>query len=1301
MPERSRQPIYKISLSLAQTQHIFPFTEHEASSDRFMSCSTRHRLEPLRARQSDRLTFRLASIVFLTAALLGSTLGATPASGPAQSTSAPKPLSQYHHDVWETQHGLPQNSVKAMVLRRDGYLWLGTESGLVRFDGVRFVTFDRQSKPVLKDPDVTALFEDVKGDLWVGTEQGLIFRYARDEFVAVPASEPLRRAVRAFYQDKDGRLWIAAGNHVGRLEQDQFKLLQDSRANVYGFDEDGQGTLWVATGAGLARASDDRLIPDELTMSVQAVHFDAHGTRWLGTPDGLWRIGPRGERKHYGVANGLPSNDTRVLREDSQGVLWIGTAGGGLARLAGEQLDTFTAREGLSDLTVTALLEDHEDSIWIGTAAGGLNRLRAVPFNALTRQDRLPSNDVLSVYEDKESRLWIGTDGGGLTCIAPDRTITYTTQEGLPSNSVWTTWQASDGSIWAGTADRGLARFADGTWVSYSNRPEMPQGGIRAIYEDRGGALWIGNRDGLHRIRSGTITTFTKAQGLSSNNVSSIQEDQEGTLWIGTLEGGLNRMKDGKFFAYTTAEGLSTNDVSAIAVTGRYVWVGTFDGRLHLIRSDRALALPPRENQTNGRVLQILDDERGSLWVSTQRGITRYDQGDLLKVANGARPFTTPRVFDRLEGFGRWEFNGHSQTAGWRRNDGRLLFASALGAVWFDPTHFASSGFVPPVQIERVVSNDKDVLVRAQTPPGSNPAAGGPPASQAPDVELPPGQNQLELHYTALSLAVPERVQFRYRLEGVDHDWVDAGTRRVAYYTNVPGGRYRFQVIAANHDGVWNQTGATLGMAVQSRFTETYWFYGICGVVGLAGIIGVSRWRVRRLQGREKMLARLVEERTSALRQEVGERRRVESSLRQAKDVLEDRVRERTTELSAAYAQLQADVAERRRLEEQLAQVQKLESIGRLAGGVAHDLNNVLTVVLSYSDLLDTGLGPTHPLQAQLRQIRKAAERASNLTHRLLAFARQQVVEPRVINLSELSLSLDGMLRRLIGEDVELVTVASSGLWSVKADPHQIEQVLVNLVVNARDAMPTGGKLTIETANASVTEDDVRRTPTLTPGEYVRMTVSDTGVGMDEHVKKHLFEPFFTTKEMGKGTGLGLATCYGIVQQLGGVITVQTERGRGTTFTVYLPKVDQPATPTPKSDEQVIPRGTETVLLVEDEPLVRQIAESALLGQGYHVLQAENGEEALRVAAAHGKYIALVLTDVVMPRMGGRELTEQLRARRPGIRVLYMSGYAASTIDEQDVIEPGTAFLRKPFTLADMLRKVREVLDEVPVGRGV
>jgi signal transduction histidine kinase/ligand-binding sensor domain-containing protein/CheY-like chemotaxis protein len=1194
----------------------------------------------------------------------------------------PAPLTQYHHDVWQTQHGLPSNGLRAALQTRDGYLWFGAEAGLVRFDGVRFTTFDRNSKPALKATDVTALFEDRSGTLWVGTEEGSVFRRVRGEFVDVSPSRRLRGGVNTFYEDKAGGLWVAGGDEVARIEESTFATFAAAPGVVHAIREDARGTIWLGTNQALARVEGDRLTVSETgAIGVQTFCRDQLSTIWMGTRTGLIKLSGTRQRR-FTVADGLPSDDVRVVIPDRWDGIWIGTTAG-VARLSNDRITSFGVREGLSDGWITALAQDVEGSVWIATHSGGLNRLRPVPFTSITKRQGLVSDDVLAVHEDHDGQLWVGTDGSGLTLLTNGGRdhFTFTVEEGLPSNTIYAVNQSADGAVWVGTA-RGLARIFNGRVTSFSGKPEFPQGGIRAILEDRAGSLWVGNRSGLHRLRAGALTTYTRADGLSSNNVTVIREDHEGTLWIGTLEGGLQRFKNGRFSVYTMAQGLTSNDVSAILADGQYVWVGTLDGNLHLIRNDRALALPPRDGVSAGRVLQVLDDARGSLWVSGQRGITRFERGDLLKVANGSRTSASATTYDHSDGFGRWEFHGPSQSAGTRRRNGTLVFASAAGAVVVDPSRFARTLPPPPVHIERVVGDGQEISI-------------GPP------IAVPAGQNQLEFHYTALSYAVPGRVTFKYQLEGVDAGWIEAGNRRVAYYTNVPGGNYRFRVLASNSDGVWNQQGAVLDLSVGSRFWETTWFYGF-SVLGLVlGVAGLSRLRVRRLEARERMLEHIVDERTAALSEEVNERKRVEESLRKSRDELEDRVRERTTELSVAYAQLQQDVAQRRKLEEQLAQVQKLESIGRLAGGVAHDINNVLTVVLSYSDLVDAGLGPGHPLQAQLRQIRKAAERASNLTHRLLAFARKQIIEPRVINLSELTLNLDGMLRRLIGEDVELVTVSSANLWSVKADPHQIEQVLVNLAVNARDAMPQGGRLSIETANVLVDADFARQHPTLHPGEYVRLTVSDTGIGMPDEVKKHLFEPFFTTKEPGKGTGLGLATCYGIVQQLGGAIYPDSEVGRGTVFNVFVPRVDLPAEPTPKPQETFVKRGSETVLLVEDEPLVREIARSALGDQGYHVIEAEHGEAALRVASQFAGTIGLVLTDVVMPKMGGRELVEALKKERPNVRVLYMSGYAASTIDEADVIEPGTSFLRKPFALAEMLRKVREVLDEVaPTGSG-
>ena len=1187
-----------------------------------------------------------------------------------------KPLTQYHLESWQTRDGLPTNGIRALAQDGDGFLWLGTEAGLVRFDGVEFRTFDRNSSPALKASDVTALFVDNVNRLWIGTDDGAVLR-RRDGVFEEFSQVRLSGAVSTFYQDQRGVIWVAGGDSVGRVSGNTLVLMRgrvDTVASIY---EDATGVLTLGTYGPLGRIDDDTIrLEQNGPEDVQAALRQSDGTLWQALPTGLRRTGGKRPDRLFTTADGLPSPDVRVLRLDHRGGLWIGTTAG-VARLVGDRLVSRTAiRDAdFEGMFVTALLEDREGGIWVATRHGGLHKLRDVPFRAITRREGLAHDDVLSVFEDHAANLWVGTDGAGLTQLNGSKTITWTMDEGLPSNVIWTLAETRDGAIWVGTP-KGLARILGGRVTSFAGVEGYPPSGIRAILEDHRGNLWIGSsRQGLWRLRGSEVKRFTKENAsLSSNSITVLRESPDGALWIGTMDGGLNRLSRGKFTSYSTEQGLRSNDVTAILCQDQHVWVGTTDGSLHLVRNDRVLALPTKGGVSSGHAHQILDDGRGSIWMTGERGVTRLERSELLKVANSNVAAATARVYDFRDGFGRWEFQGVSQSSGVRRADGTLAFPSATGVVIVNSEAFVKSNVAPFVKVLEVLADGRPIPVDG-------------------DVVLPAGVKQLEVRYTATSLSVPSRVLFRYKLEGADASWVEAGPRRAAFYSNLSGGRYRFHVTATNSDGVASPRGATLAWRVELQFWETWWFYALGGVGFLFSVFQLSRFRVRRGQARERALRVIVDERTAELSQEIAERRRVEVSLRISRDELEDRVAERTTELRAALAQTQKDMAERRRLEEQLAQVQKLESIGRLAGGVAHDINNVLTVVLSYSDLVDAGLGPSHPLQAQLRQIRKAAERASNLTHRLLAFARKQIVEPRVINLGELSLNLDGMLRRLIGEDVELLTVTSPNLWSVKADPHQIEQVLVNLAVNARDAMPQGGTLRIETTNVVVDDAFARRHPTLKTGEHVRMSVSDTGVGMDEHVMQHMFEPFFTTKEPGKGTGLGLATCYGIVQQLGGAIYPESELGEGTIFSVFLPRIDLPAEPTPRPREMAIQRGTETVLLVEDEPLVRDIAKSALSDQGYQVLDAEHGEEALVIAREHGAEIQLVLTDVVMPKMGGRELVEQLRKVRPAIRVLYMSGYTAASIDEQDVVEPGTSFLRKPFALAEMLGKVREVLD--------
>jgi two-component system, cell cycle sensor histidine kinase and response regulator CckA len=403
-----------------------------------------------------------------------------------------------------------------------------------------------------------------------------------------------------------------------------------------------------------------------------------------------------------------------------------------------------------------------------------------------------------------------------------------------------------------------------------------------------------------------------------------------------------------------------------------------------------------------------------------------------------------------------------------------------------------------------------------------------------------------------------------------------------------------------------------------------------------------------------------------------------------------------TTQQGDSFAiSVARDVTERRRLEAQLQQVQKMEGIGRLAGGVAHDFNNLLTVMTGYGEIARENLSPADPAHEDLGELLKAAERASDLTRQLLAFARKQAIEPRILNINDLILDMGRLLRRLIGEDIELITLPAPNLGQVKVDRGQIEQVVVNLAINARDAMPDGGKLTIETKNATLDELYAQLHLEVSAGDYILLAISDTGVGMNAEVQSHLFEPFFTTKAAGKGTGLGLATCYGIIKQHSGSISVYSEVGHGTIFKIYLPCV---VSATEESAQRVeierLPRGAETVLLVEDEISVRALAARVLRAQGYAVIEAANGDEALALAHDRGEAgIDLLLTDVIMPQIGGRELAARLKALLPQVKVLYMSGYTDDAIVHHGRLEPGIVFLHKPFSPAALARKVREVLD--------
>jgi signal transduction histidine kinase len=427
----------------------------------------------------------------------------------------------------------------------------------------------------------------------------------------------------------------------------------------------------------------------------------------------------------------------------------------------------------------------------------------------------------------------------------------------------------------------------------------------------------------------------------------------------------------------------------------------------------------------------------------------------------------------------------------------------------------------------------------------------------------------------------------------------------------------------------------------------------------------------------------------------LGEERAIDALKSGATDyVLKDRLARLVLAARRAMKEVE-ERAECRRLEAQFIEAQKMEVIGQLAGGVAHDFNNILAVIMGYSELTMESLGSDHALRSNLETIRSAAEHATGLTRQLLVFSRKQTVQPVVLDLNDVVKDLDKMLRRLIDENIEMTIVPGKQIGHIKADSGYVGQVLMNLVVNARDAMPNGGKLTIATCDVTLDENYARTHPGAIPGDYVMLSVSDTGTGMTDEVKARLFEAFFTTKPKGKGTGLGMATCQSIVQQSGGHIGVYSEVGKGTSFKVCFPRVEQPLDVAARPIQTgPLPRGTETLLVVEDEPDVRRLARDVLEAQGYEVLRASNGQHALRVAREHkGSPIRLVITDVIMPLMGGKMMAEWLKMSHPDLKILFTSGYMDGAIAHLGVLETGVQFLPKPYTPATLTRKVREMLD--------
>ncbi|MCG6963957.1 MAG: HD domain-containing protein [Acidobacteria bacterium] len=768
------------------------------------------------------------------------------------------------HDVWSTAEGLPQRSVNDMIQDRQGYLWLATFGGLVRFDGRGFKTFAPATSPGLTSIRILSLLEDSAGRLWIGTQDAGVIVREGESFRPVPMAKGSGQLVWVLAEGTDGSVW--AGCEGGLLRYEGTRLaahygVSDGLpvAEVLSLTPGDDGTIWVGTREGLARYSRGKIelirdpafrtfgavydmVSDEIGSLwvlmddtvyrlregrvVRSVHVPAVGSRSVGAlavgpGTGVWVGGaglyllPRNAPDHVELVEPFRGNPVRTLERDSEGSLWVGTDGAGLHQFRTGRATTVAEDYGLPDRSVTAILEDSAGTLWAGSLCGGLYRANGPRFERVLLPSGAGFGCVYSLFEDRRGGLWVGHEG--LTRIARDgRMRHFEEADGLPAGSLYVLFEDDAGTLWIGT-DRSLARLVGGRFEVVAAGSESDPLDVRFLTQSPDGVLWIGTTNGIATWKEGEFHRLRDVPGAPQGRVRAIWFDDDGAVWVGTYGGGLGRLYGGRWSWLTTDEGLAENVVS-----------------------------------------RILADGTGHVWLSGNRGISRLSLEELRSVADGRAARVTPLVIGEGDGLTCAETNGGFQPAGWRSRDGRLWFPTTAGIAVIDPARLRRNPVPPPVVVEEV-------------------RVGGRRLAGAAPLHIPAGARNLEFRYAALALAHPEAVEHRYRLRGFDDDWVHAGDRRLAFYSRVPPGRYEFQVIAANEDGVWNKRGASLPLVVEAHFYETTGFKLFAVLVVLALVVGSYRLRVRGVERRRRLLEAEVEARTRELS---GAHRRTEQHLK-------------------------------------------------------------------------------------------------------------------------------------------------------------------------------------------------------------------------------------------------------------------------------------------------------------------------------------------------------------------------------------------------------------------------------------